>query len=177
MLGAGFVAGETGKGMKVTTMVIEGKDQEAEQPLLVRILMLMLLRLLLMPWVLMAGGLLLVGIGSFFRKDWEELRICLPAGIALTAAIVGGFWLWLRSPRWIYEFRYAEDFLEFVTKPGEPPVMKDVIEIADVSEFYQRRTAGYLIRFRDGTRIALNRRVPYAGRLYAALQQDIAAGR
>jgi hypothetical protein len=155
--------------------VIEGKDQYARQPLLVRIVILMLVLLLLMPWLLMAAGLLYIGISSFFRKDWEDLRICLLAGTVLTAAIVGAFWMWLKSPRWIHEFKYADGFLEFVTSPAEPPVITHVMEITEV--FYQRRIAGYQIRFRDGQKFALNRRVLNAERLYAALQEDVAARR
>jgi hypothetical protein len=161
------------------TAVIAGTERlEPPQPLLVRVLILMLARLVLTPWVLMAGGLLFVGIGSLFRKDWEELRICLPAGIALSSLLVGvPLWLWLRSPRWIHEFRYTEGLLKYVTKPGALPVIKAVAEIAKVSEVRKGRVEGYLICFRDGERIALSRRMPNADKLYSALQQDMAGGR
>ncbi len=161
--------------MNTTSTVIAGRDRYGQLPLLVRILYLTLLLLFLMPWLLMTAGLLYVGIGSLFRKDWQELRLCLPAGIALTVAIAGVFWWWLRSPRRIHEFSYAEGFLEFVTKPGAPSVMREVAEIAKVSEYFERRSAGYLIQFRDGQKIAVNRHVPNAARLYAALQEDVSA--
>jgi hypothetical protein len=160
------------------TAVIAGTERpELPQPLLVRVLVVMLARLVLTPWVLMAGGLLYIGIGSLFRKDWEELRICLPAGIALSLLLVGvPVWLWLRSPHWIHEFRYAEGVLESVTQPGGPPVMKGAAEIASVCKVRQGRTECYLIGFRDGERVALSRRVPNADELYAALRRDLAAG-
>ena len=161
--------------MDKTPTVIEGKGQnEAQQALLV----LMLAVPLLIPLLLMAGGLMYVGIGSFFRKDWQELHICLPAGIALLIFLfVLPLWLWHRSPRWIHGFRYTEGFLEVVTKPGEPPVTREIVEIAGVSEVYDRRTTGYLICFRDGHKIAVNWHVPNAEQLFAVLQQDLAARR
>jgi hypothetical protein len=47
----------------------------------------------------MAAGLLYVGVGSLFRKDGDDLWVCLPGGLALSAVLVGvPWWLWYRPP-------------------------------------------------------------------------------
>jgi hypothetical protein len=161
------------------TRVIAGTERpEPPQPLLVRVLLLVVLRLVLAPWLLLAGGLLYVGIGSLFRKDGDDLWICLPAGLALSAVLVGiPLWLWCRSPRWVHEFRYAEGFFEYVTRPGTPPEFRPVSEIESATELRDGRAEGYLIRFRDGGKVALSRRVTNADQLYAALHQELTARR
>jgi hypothetical protein len=158
-------------------------EYQPESPLslgdrILRLMILVRLGLYLLPWALMSGGLILVGILALGprKKDIPELWICLPAGLALFAAFLGlPLWLWRRSPPWIQRFEYDGEILTYALDAGRPVESHPVEDIAAVSDYYRRRQGlvGCQITFRDGTSVILSRRVTHADQLYAALKQAV----
>ena len=158
-------------------------EYQPESPLspgerFLRLMILARLGLYLLPWALMAGGLMLVGILALGprKKDIPELWICLPAGLALLAAFIAlPLWLRRRSPPWIQRFEYDGEILTYALDAGRPVERHPAGDIVAVSDYYRRGQGlvGYQITFRDGTRVILSRRVTRADQLYASLKQAI----
>lgn len=138
------------------------------------------LGLYLLPWVLMSGGLILVGILALGprRNDIPELWICLPAGLALATTLAGvPLWFWWRSPAWIQRFEYDGRIFSYAFNAGQPSRNRSLQEVASISEYHRRKQGllGYRITFRDGTCILLSRQVTNADQLYAALRGAVGA--
>src|SRR5215469_1184265 len=103
-------------------------EYQPESPLslgdrILRLMILVRVGRYLLPWALMAGGLILVGILALGprKKDIPELWICLPAGLALLATFIGlPWWLEGRSPPWIQRFQCDGKTLSFAVDAGRP---------------------------------------------------------
>jgi hypothetical protein len=161
--------------------VISG-EYPPESPLslgdrILRLMILARLGLYLLPWALMSGGLILVGILALGprQKDIPELWICLPAGLALLAALLGvPLWLWRRSPPWIQRFEYDGEVLAYTLEAERAIESHPVRDIAAVGDYRcGRGLVGYRITFRDGTSVILGRRVRHADQLRAALKEAV----
>jgi hypothetical protein len=144
---------------------------------IVRLLIFVRLGLYLLPWAVMSGGLILVGLLALGpRKDIPELWICLPAGLALSAVLIGlPLWLWRRTPPGIHRFEYDGSRLAYTVDAGGLAQSRPVGDIATVCEWRSRRRGllGYRIIFRDGGSVILSRQVKNADELSAALKRSV----
>jgi hypothetical protein len=167
----------------MTAIVLSGELQPSPPSLGVRILQFFIIVrvvLLLIPWFAIGGGLILVGLMALGprRKDFPELWICLPAGLALLAVFIGvPLWLWRKLPIWVQHFEYDGHVLSYTVAAGRPVESRSVADIVEMSGFYQRGRGlvGYRIKFREEKAIIVSRQVANADQLYAALQQAVRA--
>jgi hypothetical protein len=129
--------------------------------------------LLLLPWLLIAIGCIAVGVLGLARGD-RTLIICLPAGLFLAALFVIVPWLMRRFYRPIQRFECTAEKLTYWYDCTAQGTRKSFDDLKAIRKQQTRHSLwGYVILFRDGTRIFVNRAMPNADAMYLRLEDAI----
>lgn len=129
----------------------------------------------LLPWIAIAVGCILVGIGSIFRGD-TTLLICLPAGLALL--ILPTVLLYLER-RWyprISSFTVDGSQLVYCLAGQSNLTYKELADVRWISHQRSRagKTRGFRVKFRDGSGIYFCRSLPNADAFAQLLRESSA---
>ncbi|MFO0924894.1 MAG: hypothetical protein U0905_20705 [Pirellulales bacterium] len=130
----------------------------------------------LSPWILVAVGCMVVGVGSYFRGD-RSLLICFPAGVALIVLPIVLVYLDHRRYPRIVGFDLDEEQFVFRFPRALDKTTRSVREVCWVENRMSKygKTRGYRVRFQDGRGIFFSRSLPHADELASALRELAAA--
>lgn len=149
--------------------------QRATTSAATRLVEAQLLVVFAMPFLLMGGGMVYVGLLALGpRKDIPELWICLPGGIAILGAFAGiAYWQWWRLPQ-LTVTRFAWDGANLVVEtPARGCITRSVNALRSVTESRGRRgLLGWWLQLDDVGPVFLHAATPNAHQLVHAITPD-----
>lgn len=132
---------------------------------------------LLLPWILIAVGCILAGIGAIQRGEYS-LVICLPAGLALL--LLPALLVYLNG-RWyprVSGFSLDGRVLTYTLARAKVVVQRPTDEVRWVkNRMHRGHTRGYLVKFRDGCGIFVCRSITHADELARLLREEASGWR
>lgn len=127
----------------------------------------------LLPWIAIAIGCIMVGIGAIFRGE-RALIVCFPAGLALLLLPALLFYLDRRWYPRISQFVLDDNMLTYTLARESVATSRLIDDVSWVAHRMHRgHTRGYLVKFTDGSGIFVCRSLSSADELAIALKNAV----
>ncbi len=127
----------------------------------------------LLPWIAIAIGCIIVGIGAVFRGE-RALIVCFPAGFALLLLPALLFYLDRRWYPRISRFVLDDNMLTYTLARESVATSRQIDDVCWVEHRMHRgHTRGYLVKFTDGSGIFVCRSLSSADELAIALKNVV----
>ena len=125
------------------------------------------------PWIAIAIGCVIIGVGGIFRGE-RALIVCFPAGLALLLLPALLFWLDRRWYSPISQFALDDNMLTYTLARKSVTASRLIDDVRWVEHRMHRGyTRGYLVKFTDGSGIFVCRSLSSADELAIALKNAV----
>lgn len=127
----------------------------------------------LLPWIAIAIGCIMVGMGAVFRGE-RALIVCFPAGLALLVLPALLFYLDRRWYPRISQFMLDDNMLTYTLANESVATSRQINDVRWVeNRMHRGHTRGYLVKFSDGKGIMVCRSLSSSEELANALRNVV----